>query len=57
MLGVLDQPGEPLRFGELHPRADEISAQLLNHTLTSLHRDGLVQRVAYDQRLRWCCAG
>ena len=50
VLGVLDQAGEPLRFGELHARIDEISAHILNHTLTSLHRDGLVQRVAYDER-------
>ena len=50
VLGALDQAGEPLRFGELHARIDEISEHILNHTLTSLHRDGLVQRVAYDER-------
>ena len=50
VLGVLDQADEPLRFGEIHTRVDRISAHILNHTLSSLCRDGLLVREAYDER-------
>jgi DNA-binding HxlR family transcriptional regulator len=50
VLGVLDEAEEPLRFGEVQRRIEQISAHILNHTLTSLCRDGLVVRRAYDER-------
>ncbi len=49
VLGVLDEAEEPLRFGEVHRRIEQISAHILNHTLTSLCRDGLVVRRAFDE--------
>ena len=50
VLGVLDEADEPLRFEELHARIGLISPHILNHTLSSLCRDGLLVREAYDER-------
>ena len=47
---MLEQAEEPLRFGEIHARVGRISAHILDHTLTSLCRDGLLVREAYDER-------